>query len=305
MTSTTSAGTLAGLAARFTELVDELHQADLIPGSDDAVVEFWRAIETQTRRLAAVDHQVIVEVERRGLPGMHACASTVAFARQVLNVAPAEAKARVEAAHRLGPRQFPGGPVLPPEFPPTAAAVAEGVISARHAAVITAAVDHLPDEIVDDLGDWVETHLLEQAHILDAGQLARHAHDLASALDQDGRYRELDHQQRRRDLRLVSRPDGRERPPGGVLHRGDRGASAGVLRHHGPPRQEPGRVAGPERCRAAAPRRAAGAGEDGHAHRAAPDRGWGDRDDCADPGRRGLRHRRGHRGHRPRLLHAG
>ena len=211
MTSTISSDSLAGLAAEFTELVDRLQQVDLVPGSDDEVVEFWRSVEVQTRRLAAVDHAVIADVERRGLPGQYACASTVAFIRQVLLVAPAEGKARVDAAHMLGPRHLVSQPVLPPQYPATAAAVAGGEISARHAAVITRAVDALPDEVVDELGEWVETHLLEQARMVDAGQLARHAHDLGSALDQDGRYQELDAQQRRRELRLVNHPDGSAR----------------------------------------------------------------------------------------------
>jgi hypothetical protein len=38
--------------------------------------------------------------------------------------------------------------------------------------------------------------------------LARYATSLIDRLDQDGRYRELGHQQQRRELRIVSRPDG-------------------------------------------------------------------------------------------------
>jgi len=75
--------------------------------------------------------------------------------------------------------------------------------------VVTRAVDQLPDEIVDELGGWVQSHLLEQARVADPVLLARYA---TSRIDrprpQDGRYRELDHQQQRRQLRLVDRPDG-------------------------------------------------------------------------------------------------
>jgi hypothetical protein len=208
MTSTISSDTLAGLAAEFAALVTRLQQADLIPGSDDEVLEFWRAVEVQQRRLAAVDHAVIADVERRGLPGLHACVSTVVFTRQVLNVAPGEAKARVDAAHRLGPRHLVSGPAVPPQFPDTAHAVASGAVSSRHAAVITRAVGELPDEVVDELGGWVEQHLLEHAGSLDPVQLARYARGLVDRLDQDGQYQELDYQQRRRELRIFDRPDG-------------------------------------------------------------------------------------------------
>jgi hypothetical protein len=54
----------------------------------------------------------------------------------------------------------------------------------------------------------VQSHLLEQARVADPMLLARYATSLIDRLDQDGRYRELDHQQQRRQLRLVDRPDG-------------------------------------------------------------------------------------------------
>ena len=73
----------------------------------------------------------------------------------------------MDAAHRLGPRWSPSQPVLPPQVPDTAAAIAAGEVSARHAGVVTRTVEQLPDEVVDELGGWVETHLLELARVLD------------------------------------------------------------------------------------------------------------------------------------------
>ncbi len=98
--------------------------------------------------------------------------------------------------------------MLPAEFPSTAAAVAEGAISGRHAAVITRTVHNLPVDVRDELGDWVETHLLEHARSVDPLLLGRHAHDLAQALDQDGQYREIGYRERLRDCTLTRRPDG-------------------------------------------------------------------------------------------------
>ena len=194
---------------RLTSTVaSRMQQVDLVRASDDAVLAFWREVEVQTRRLAAVDHRVIVDLERRGLAGLGAYASTAALARDVLRIVPGEATALVHAAHRLGPRHLPSQPVLPEQYPDTAQAVQAGKISARHAAVVTRAVDQLPDEVVDELGGWVQSHLLEQARVADPMLLARYATSLIDRLDQDGRYRELGHQQQRRELRLVDRPDG-------------------------------------------------------------------------------------------------
>jgi len=198
---------------RLTSTVaSRMQQVDLVRASDDAVLAFWREVEVQTRRLAAVDHRVIASVEERGLPGLGAYASSAALTRDVLRIAPGEATARVDAAHRLGPRWSPSQPVVPAQFrtpPPQIAQGAQaGEISARHAAVVTRAVDQLPDEVVDELGGWVQSHLLEQARVVDPMLLARYATSLIDRLDQDGRYRELGYQQQRRELRIFDRPDG-------------------------------------------------------------------------------------------------
>jgi len=126
MTGTVASDTLSGLAAEFAELVARLQQVDLTPASDDEVVAFWREVEVQQRRLAAVDHRVIVDLERRGLAGLGAYASTAAMARDVLRIVPGEATALVHAAHRLGPRHLPSQPVVPAQFPDTATANSPG-----------------------------------------------------------------------------------------------------------------------------------------------------------------------------------
>jgi len=49
---------------RLTSTVaSRMQQVDLVRASDDAVLAFWREVEVQTRRLAAVDHRVIASVE--------------------------------------------------------------------------------------------------------------------------------------------------------------------------------------------------------------------------------------------------
>ena len=68
-------------------------------------------------------------------------------------------------------------------------------------------------------GGWLSGRLgaeppLEQARVVDPMLLARYATSLIDRLDQDGRYRELGHQQQRRQLCLVDRPDGSRRLEG-------------------------------------------------------------------------------------------
>jgi hypothetical protein len=98
--------------------------------------------------------------------------------------------------------------VLPAQYPDTAQTVQAGEISARHAAVVTRAVDQLPDEVVDELG-WLGAEPPARAGaVVDPVLLARYATSRIDRLDHDGRYRELGYQQQRRELRIFDRPDG-------------------------------------------------------------------------------------------------
>ena len=111
------------------EAVDALLAADLSALSEDALLEVLRGTERLRRRLAAVDHTQILEVETRGLPAANCVRTIGQFLRLLLRLDPAEAAGRLRAAEAAGTRRTLTGQVLAPAYPQVAAAQAAGDIS--------------------------------------------------------------------------------------------------------------------------------------------------------------------------------
>ena len=193
---------------RLAGLVDELQTLDLTTLPDDDLLSGLRELETQKRRLAAVDHRLIAEAGSRGLAREHACKNTATLLGQLLRVSPVEASSRVRAAADLGPRRGLTGETLPPLFQIVAAAQAAGAISARHAQIITRAIDALPAAVQAEHEDSVQDFLVEQARQFDPRLLAQVAHRISDTLDPDGTHTSEHDRARRRDLTIRQRPDG-------------------------------------------------------------------------------------------------
>jgi hypothetical protein len=196
------------LLDRLDAVVDELAALPWDRLTDDDVLDVVRRVERAKRRLAPVDHAAINQVQSRSLAFSHGARSSGALLAQLLRISPGEASGRVRAAGLLGPRRTITGEQVEPQFPLVAAAQAAGVVSDRHAAVITRTIAKLPDSVADEFGDFAEKSLVEQAATVDPGLLARHAEVLAYALDQDGHYADRAYRDRTRGLELHSRPDG-------------------------------------------------------------------------------------------------
>ena len=208
MFSNEATGPAQEALAQLRSAVDLLQTLDLTGATDDDVLELLRELETQKRRLPTVEHTAIGEVETRQLAHERACRDTAALLRQLLRLEPTQARARVRAAAALGPRRSLTGQVLPAIHPQTAAACAAGTISQRHAAAITATIDHLPAAIQAELDTTVEGILLGHAHDLDPKLLRVAARDLAAALDQDGILAQHRDRQRHRALTVHQHADG-------------------------------------------------------------------------------------------------
>ncbi len=86
--------------------------------------------------------------------------------------------------------------------------MAEGAISTRHAITVVATADRISDFVADTAGPLFETQLLDCAREHDPDTLARFAHDLYTAVDQDGAFRDIEAAHRRREVSLHRRPDG-------------------------------------------------------------------------------------------------
>ena len=97
---------------------------------------------------------------------------------------------------------------MPAPFAYIADAQTQGIVSAGQAKVIIAAVDHLPESIAAEHGQWLEQTLVSEAARLNPISLRGFANVIIDALDPDGTERDDREEQRRRRLTLVSRPDG-------------------------------------------------------------------------------------------------
>ena len=107
--------TLAGLQTLARGLVTQ----DRSSCTDAELLADWRTLEAVRNTLAAVEHPILLEVERRGIADARAAANLPSFTRDLLRITANEAGARIRAAHCLGPRQTLTGE---PQFPLVAAA---------------------------------------------------------------------------------------------------------------------------------------------------------------------------------------
>ena len=96
---------ITGAVEQLSADVDALLSQDFCAAGDAELIENLRQLETVRRRLAAVDVQLLAEVNSRRLAGVHARSTTAEVLISELRVTPGEARARVARAEELGPRR--------------------------------------------------------------------------------------------------------------------------------------------------------------------------------------------------------
>jgi len=188
--------------------VQALRAVDVGQVADDALLDWVRAVEVERRRLTTVDHAAVAEVDARHLAQERGCRDTATLLSLLLRVDPGEAKARVAAAIELGWRRTLTGERLPAVFGQTAAACAQGSISAAHARVITEAIDASPLDVQAERDVQIEAFLLEQAQRFAPRELRLIARRLHDTYDQDGRLASDADRERRRCLDFRQHADG-------------------------------------------------------------------------------------------------
>ncbi len=176
--------------------------------SRDDLLALTRAVETQRRRLPAVDHQLINEIDARGVAVRVGARSTASLLRDVLRLSPGEAAGRVRDASRFGPGESLSGQPIPAIFPQVAAAQAEGRISTGHAQVVARAIEALPAAVRAEHGDSVEHRLVSEAAHFDPDHLAKLARHVVAVLDPDGTVASDDDHDRCREASLTRHRDG-------------------------------------------------------------------------------------------------
>lgn len=186
---------------------EQLGAVEVARLAGDELLELVAALEADTRQRASVQHAVVAELEARGVAGELGCSSTAVLLSERLRIGRREAAGRVRLAAELGPRRAMSGQPLPARFPQVAAAVAEGAISDRHAALICRTIAELPEAAVEKAGA-VEAMLAEHARVVNPDQLTVLTRTVRACLDPDGALAsERDHE-RRRHATLTALPDG-------------------------------------------------------------------------------------------------
>ena len=176
--------------------------------ADAQIVDALREVSRAQRELDVRLIALVDQVARRGLARSYGCKSAVQFLRQLLNIGAGEAAAKVRLAAAVSPRRSLTGEVLPALHEPTAAAFSAGVVSAQAAEIVTRTVDALPACVLEEAHSAVEEVLLDFAKSHDPQTLARHAKQVATALDQDGALADHERAERRRTVEFTRFPDG-------------------------------------------------------------------------------------------------
>ncbi len=176
--------------------------------SDADVLAELRELESARRRLAVIDHALIVELDRRGLAGRLVTGSTSALLQGLLRVSPSEANGRVNAARACGSRTSLTGEVLPALLPALAAAQADGSVSNDHTSVILASLRQLPTSVSLEDHRLATQHLVEAAITMRPREVATVGRRILAHLAPDGGLAAEAEQHRHRSFALHPETDG-------------------------------------------------------------------------------------------------
>lgn len=189
-------------------MIDELLECHLSALPSCEVLERVRRLERIRRRLAAVDHHLLAEVQVRRMAGAYGRSSTADLLVDELRISPAEAKERVRQAGDLGSRKNLTGESLPPLLPLTSSAVRVGELSSAHVSVISDVLEAAPPTWSPQVLRSVEESLIGFARQEHPGALRRTAALLMARLDPDGAEPRDAAVYRRRELTLTRNRDG-------------------------------------------------------------------------------------------------
>lgn len=200
---------LSVMRAAFDELLALAASLD-----DSELLALSQQLESFRRRTETFDHVLVAELDRREILARELVPSAAGLLSQLLNIAPAEAKRRVEQARELSARQTLTGDRLPPLWPVASSARTAGSISTEHVAIISKTLHKLPSSLAVESVDAAEALLTDWATKVTPPELARIAVRLRDTLDPDGTLSDSEDHRRRRALSLTPEPDGMHRLTG-------------------------------------------------------------------------------------------
>jgi hypothetical protein len=173
------------LAGARTDVLDTAHRLQALT-----------AISRTTRRLAAMENELIAGLAREATPvelgdGLTSCLSAT------LLINPAEAADRLRDAENVATRVAMTGQPLPPRFPETAAKLRAGELDRAHVREIHRFFHKLPALIPADERDKAEAFLADLATRLRPGELRKVADHLLAYLGHEDEYSDTDRARRR------------------------------------------------------------------------------------------------------------
>jgi hypothetical protein len=166
-----------------------------------------REAEADFRRSYARVLSLVAELDAERVGAVAGFGSTARLLSGVLNLSQGEAKARVDQAEQLMPRQSLTGEVLPPSLPATAAELTAGELGPGHLRVITAIMRRIPQSADPAAVELAEQTLASSARRFDPAALARIGERLLAYLDPDGP-EPADEPEQARELRVRTGSDG-------------------------------------------------------------------------------------------------
>ncbi|WP_280480894.1 HNH endonuclease signature motif containing protein [Nocardia cyriacigeorgica] len=205
-------GTAGRLHAAVADLLDE----PLTPLSDAAVIAAMREVERCSRMLTMVRHRLLVEASERSLPARNGSKSLKRFLMETLNLASADAGARVHQAHSVATFHDMGGDPVEPRLPHTAQALTAGDISADHARGIATVMNRVPCGATADDRAAAEEILTDFARTGSPDDIGKVGDKILAYLDPDGHLTTDNDRARMRGIII-----GRQRPDGMSPIRGE------------------------------------------------------------------------------------
>ena len=152
----------------------------------DGLLAGLREAEAEFRRSYYQVLDRVTEIAAEKVGAAAGFGTTARLLSGVLNLSRSEARARVEHAELLTPRQSLIGETLPPALPATAAELAAGTIGPTQVRVIAGAMRRIPQGTHPETAAQAEQTLATAARRFDPAALGQIAERLLAHLDPDG-----------------------------------------------------------------------------------------------------------------------
>ncbi|QKT06101.1 DUF222 domain-containing protein [Gordonia sp. X0973] len=174
------------LIATIRAAVDKLATAVWAAETEDELLAAARSLEAVRCAQEGVDAQLFTEINDRCAYARDGFTHPMTWLAKGLRLGRSEAKKRYRRAEKIARLTGMTGETRAPEFPATAAAVAEGVVSGAHVDEIRAVIRRIPAKLPVEVVEQAERDLAAMAADLTPQELRKAGICLLTYLDPDG-----------------------------------------------------------------------------------------------------------------------